>query len=621
MLVKRCAAVVAFALFLTTEWARAVPPPDERWRRARTKHFTIFSNDHPHDIERVALEFERFHAFLLTMERLEDVGAPTTVFLFRDEDTFAPYKKDENGRVLNFIGIFVDTEYAPYIAMTLTASERPFGTVYHEYTHYHTSRKAVPLPLWLSEGIAEYMSTFRSSGEQVEVGFAVEPHVQLLRGKPLMALGELFAIRPDSTAYNEGERQGIFYAQSWALFHYLRHERDDLYEKLPDLVSTLNAGNSVMQAFDIVYGIDYRSVQAGLEQYVRGGNFAYLRYGLEIEVDRDFEIEDIARSELLAALGIYLADTAPWEAESAEAHLRESLQLDAQRPLVHAALAQTLARQERHVEARRHFARAIELAPQDSRTHARYGNHLVQRYLEENKIPREPRALPPELVEARQVLMRALELDSRNGEALVSLGKTYLYDPENTAIGLQTLNVGSSLLPGRMDIPYYQVLLLLRMGQRETADQLAQAILERAREPELHALVRQALESEDTGSIADRYNEAVYLFNQRDYARAVATLEKLLPDVEDRGQRRRMQELLAEAREAQAEQAKIDRHNAHVARYNAAVEKANAGDLSGARSILEALVQEVEDPELERAARDFLEGVRAQQASRARRRE
>ena len=48
-------------------------------------------------------------------------------------------------------------------------------------------------------------------------------HLQMLRGKKLLPLATLFEINRTSPYYNEREKSSIFYAESWALIHYLTH--------------------------------------------------------------------------------------------------------------------------------------------------------------------------------------------------------------------------------------------------------------------------------------------------------------------------------------------------------------------------------------------------------------
>ena len=52
---------------------------------------------------------------------------------------------------------------------------------------------------------------------------ARDPNVDIDKFERLMAMKTLFAASEDSADYNETDRQGRFYAQSWLLTHFLTH--------------------------------------------------------------------------------------------------------------------------------------------------------------------------------------------------------------------------------------------------------------------------------------------------------------------------------------------------------------------------------------------------------------
>ena len=81
------------------------------------------------------------------------------------------------------------------------------------------------VPTWLNEGLAEYYSGYRldTGGKGAIVGRPLAHHVLLLRER-YMPLSELIAVDESSPLYNEGSKRSIFYAESWALTHYVMTE-------------------------------------------------------------------------------------------------------------------------------------------------------------------------------------------------------------------------------------------------------------------------------------------------------------------------------------------------------------------------------------------------------------
>jgi tetratricopeptide (TPR) repeat protein len=82
----------------------------------------------------------------------------------------------------------------------------------HEYAHYRIRTRLRPVPLWVNEGLAEYLSTFRRVGDRFEVGSAREEHVAHLNRNGLR--------RVDL----QGRDAVSFYPASWALVHLLVSE-------------------------------------------------------------------------------------------------------------------------------------------------------------------------------------------------------------------------------------------------------------------------------------------------------------------------------------------------------------------------------------------------------------
>ena len=101
--------------------------------------------------------------------------------------------------------------------------EHSLRTIFHEYVHVVIDNLSQAMPVWLNEGLAEYYSTFQvdEGGRRAVVGRLIPSHLQLLNERRHLSIAELLAVETSSASYNEGERQTLFYAQSWALVHML----------------------------------------------------------------------------------------------------------------------------------------------------------------------------------------------------------------------------------------------------------------------------------------------------------------------------------------------------------------------------------------------------------------
>ena len=221
------AAIVALALVTLLGNVRPAQGAD-KWVSVRSENFLLVGNANEGRIRQVAGELERFRAAfaLLFPGAGQQSSAATTVFVFRDDSAFRPFKPLYQDKPANIDGYFQSGFDVNFIALN-GEIDTP-ALIYHEFVHSLTRDTTRRLPAWVSEGLAEFYSTFRSdsSGRSVELGRPVNHHVAILRQKPLIPLATFLAVDNTSSFYNEESKQGIFYAQSWALVHYLESGRN-----------------------------------------------------------------------------------------------------------------------------------------------------------------------------------------------------------------------------------------------------------------------------------------------------------------------------------------------------------------------------------------------------------
>ncbi len=84
--------------------------------------------------------------------------------------------------------------------------------VSHELVHAFLEHSGARRPLWLEEGLAEFYSTARAERNGWTIGAPIPSHEAAIRGAELSLFGE----NDEAKAHT-----GRFYAQSWAVVHYL----------------------------------------------------------------------------------------------------------------------------------------------------------------------------------------------------------------------------------------------------------------------------------------------------------------------------------------------------------------------------------------------------------------
>ena len=193
----------------------------DSWRSVRTNNLFVIGNADADKLRQVAVWLEFFHSAFgrLVSRNVIDASVPTTVVVFRDEASFMPFKPLYQGRPANLAGFFQPGDDVNYIAMSLDPGERdPFNIAFHEYVHLHLKDNIPNVPLWLNEGLAEFYGSMEFSGGEAILGAPLQ-YIRLLRSVELLPLKTLLSIDTRSPHYNEQDKTGIFYGQSWALVH------------------------------------------------------------------------------------------------------------------------------------------------------------------------------------------------------------------------------------------------------------------------------------------------------------------------------------------------------------------------------------------------------------------
>jgi tetratricopeptide (TPR) repeat protein len=271
---------LCFALcFLTSAFARDSAPA---WVQVRSPHFIVMTDSNAKQAAHLADQFERMRAVLHTLfpNAKVDAPAPILVLALKDQKAFkalepADYLKKGQ---LNLAGYFQPGPEKNYILLRLDAGqEHSFATVYHEYTHFAFSGAAEWMPLWLNEGIAEFFQNTDIQVKDINLGQPSQDNVLYLRQNRLIPLPVLFAVDHNSPYYHEENKGSVFYAESWALVHYLEitsqqthQDRIGAYAKL--LIQKQDPVSAAAAAFG-----DLGKLQRDLEMYIRESSFHYFR--------------------------------------------------------------------------------------------------------------------------------------------------------------------------------------------------------------------------------------------------------------------------------------------------------------------------------------------------------
>jgi tetratricopeptide (TPR) repeat protein len=235
----------------------AVPVHAAQWVRVETPNFVVFGEVGEKRTREVASEFERFREALARVlsGAATKAPVPTTVVVFDNSKSFGPYRPLYNGKAVEVAGMFSSERDINRVALALEDREQGLRTIFHEYVHLVVSNVTNGMPIWLNEGLAEYYSTFlvTDDGKTATMGTVIAPHLLLLNEERLLPLPDLLAITHDSPMYNEGQRRGMVYAESWVLVHFLLSD-PNRSKQLGEYARVTGAGMPAAAAWQQVFG-------------------------------------------------------------------------------------------------------------------------------------------------------------------------------------------------------------------------------------------------------------------------------------------------------------------------------------------------------------------------------
>src|ERR1051325_2444114 len=260
-------------VILITGLAQQSAHARDTWTTVRSKNFTLVGNASEKDIRTVANRLEQFRTvFGLLFPTISlNSPVPTTVVVFKNDNSFKPYKVNQDEA-----GYFQAGEDVNYIALTNEhfSTAQPFRVIFHEYVHLLVNNTmGSTVPLWFNEGLAEYYSTFdlKDDDRRVLLGNLIDGHVFYLRQNAFLPLRTLFAVDHKSPYYNEGNKMNIFYAESWMLTHYLlQGEQQKRRPQLARFVELLGSGIKIEDAFQQAFQLDLDVFEKDFKSYIQG---------------------------------------------------------------------------------------------------------------------------------------------------------------------------------------------------------------------------------------------------------------------------------------------------------------------------------------------------------------
>jgi tetratricopeptide (TPR) repeat protein len=472
--------LLLFSLFVCV--ANAATYKDE-WISVKSKNFHLIGNASEKEIRQVATKLEQFReTFRLLFPGLKvDSPIKTTVIVFKNDSAYRPFKpRRPDGKPDDGIaGYFQAGEDVNYITLSTEGeSAQTFGTIFHEYTHFmlETSIGKANIPPWFNEGLAEYYQTYQIVDDQkVTLGIVQNQHLDLLQQAKLIPFKQFFEVDNYSLHANGHDARSVFYAQAWALIHYLiQGNGGNNVKALQTFLSLVLKETPPETAFKQAFNSDYAKMETDLRAYIGKNKYTATLFTLKEKLvfDPQMTVQPVSDENANAYLGDLLYHIRAYDA--AEAQLKKTLDVVPDHSFANTAMGMVKLRQRNFPEAKKFLERAIAGDQKSYLAQYNYAFVISRESVDEfGYIQRFP---PDAVTKMRTALNKAIEFDPTHAESYRLMAFINFVNGEDLGEALKYVDRALAIQPGDPDFMILSAKILLRQEKFEAARNAAERV-------------------------------------------------------------------------------------------------------------------------------------------------
>jgi tetratricopeptide (TPR) repeat protein len=485
---KKYQSLTFIALFLTAlVFLPASVSAKDEWLRVRSKNFNLVGNASEKDIRKVATKLEQFREAFRLIFTKTSLGSsiPTNVVVFKSKSAYKPFlpRRADGKADTGVAGYFQPGADVNYITLSTEGEDaETYGTIFHEYVHFivNTNFGKSEVPTWFNEGLAEFYQTFTIEDDQkVKLGLAQSGHLYLLQQTKLIPLETLFKMSNYALHQNGNHSRSIFYAQAWALVHYLMTtEKSAGLDKF--LTLSLKDVPSE-KAFQDCFQMSYVQMEKELRKYVEQNSYKYSMIELKnkLTFDADMQVSPLSEADSNAYLGDLLYHSN--RADDAEIYLQKAVQMKPGSSMASTSLGMIKIRQRKFDEAKKYLEKAIS---EDQKSHLAFYNYAFLLSREDRDEFGYVMSFPPEkAAKMRELLKKAIAINPAFTESYELYAFVNMVNNENLDEANAYLRKALNIQPGSQRYALRLAEIYIRQDKFSEAAAIADKIAKTADDP------------------------------------------------------------------------------------------------------------------------------------------
>lgn len=446
----------------------AKPVWEKKWIQIETPNFIIASQLNEKKTRKLAEGLENFRkvvAIFTNMGQLEESAVPTYITVFDGK-----FNK-ELGFNRDVAGVFIPHFRSNNVVVFSTHALPDLQVIQHEYVHFLVrNHSSLEYPTWYDEGLAEFLATSRVKNGKLSYGGISENRWYWLQQLPWKSYKWLLNVSDTSTLRRNDSI--MYYAQAWALMHFMQFGRKDKDFQVQTMSYLLlkKQGVEPVPAFEQAYELTATTLKRKIQRYLT--RIKYYKVGFpQAYISTDAKVSPLAPDTVATRIGTLCLING--EYENAGRYFAAALDINPKNTSAIAGMGDVHKFTDEYELAESFFQQAIELEPDNVLNQLDYGEYFYDRAVKEESISHKKEWFD----RSRQFFRKSLELDKSNPEALTMYARSYLATGERIDIALDKLHMAHKYLPSNPDIKLSLAETYIMMGFTADAKKLLRTVM------------------------------------------------------------------------------------------------------------------------------------------------